>query len=454
MYVALDPIGSSSKPKKTNNKTSQTIKTTQTTPPTPQVDSLATIAEEKRKKEIQEYKKLKDDVEKVTSEISSSSDELKSTEKMLDKCITGEFANSVKSMMQNLQGQIENATNALNVIGTKAAQKVENKGEPCTYNKQQPNSMPYNNRKGETTFSCNTDELRKVLPQLQEFNNKIGKATTFISNLPKLEGCEDIANVSKALDPIIKIASNAYNLIEGMIERAEQAEKETERIIEQLGREKSGDVTGKTNITGTITATAKKLFEGINKGLGEGINNTIESINKVAEKIKTEGVSIWKDGIEYTFKSNKVNVNGRNYTYHMLEPKNPDPNIPTLFCLDGDGQSLLAGVSGEYMEGIANGEKSFWEQTHLPLAAINQSGLDKPNIRTVYLPNPSDSIKACAMSTGVFYEIVEAIVEQNDNKIDINNMSILGHSARRKSCCTVCEWYGNRRNRTKTRSGT
>lgn len=203
------------------------------------------IDEENRRKKVQEYKKLIDDVTKVTSKISEFSDELISIEKMLNKCITGEFANSIKNIIQSAQEENEKVMNDLNVIGTKAAQKVEREGEPCTYNKKQSNSKLLYKPNRKTTFSCNTDVLKQVLPRLQNLKKGLESTVSSASKLPKLEGCEDVTNIPNQLNGIIKSAIIApYIAIENMIERAEQAEAETERMAEQIGRENIDAITG------------------------------------------------------------------------------------------------------------------------------------------------------------------------------------------------------------------
>ncbi|MBO5413145.1 MAG: hypothetical protein J6A29_02395 [Clostridia bacterium] len=258
----------------------------------------AAIAEENRRKKIQEYKKLMNDVAKATSKISKCIDELVSIETTLDKCITGELANSIKNMMQNMQGQTEKVMNDLNVIGTKAAQKVENEGEPCTYDKQQPNSNPSYNGKGKTTFSCNTDLLRKQLSNLQAFNRNVEKTTPSIVQLSRLEGCEDVTNIPNQLNIISKLASNAYKAIASMIERAEQAEAETKRMAEQLVSKNMAALNGaarsqvrmnktvRTNRSQVRMNKTASTKDSLMKKFSEAITYTIEEVENLTGNIK------------------------------------------------------------------------------------------------------------------------------------------------------------------------
>ena len=180
------------------------------------------------------------------------------------------------------------------------------------------------------------------------------------------------------------------------------------------------------------------------------IANAIMSLDLLGKgfEIKNTGskFELWKDGVEYDIKIGSIpGYNGDiKYKFFILDPKGADKNIPTAFFLDGDGPSAaselkddaavvstITSLSGAYENYGEYGDRGGYNK--IPLTGINYGGLQKPNVRFIYMPN--NGTRWHSTGTSEFDKIVDYIVENYD--IDQNNMTLIGHSARRVSCSKI-----------------
>lgn len=133
---------------------------------------------------------------------------------------------------------------------------------------------------------------------------------------------------------------------------------------------------------------------------------------------------LWKAHVQYNYSSGSAG----SYRYFMLEPENADPNIPTVFLIDGDGPSGLVECNNNYIDSLMRSNSvSDYAARSSPLIAIAKGGLEYSNVRYIYILQ-SDYSKLCARSTNTFDNIVGDILSTNP-QIDVDNMSIMGHSA-------------------------
>lgn len=235
-------------------------------------------------------------------------------------------------------------------------------------------------------------DLSKILINLQEAESILsGIDTSGLSIDLQIGSIISIIKGSKD-----KVESAAISCINALVDDLNQSESESIKAINELF--------GDANDTDVSKAeTANRLYQ------------------------------LWKANIQYNY---SYGVAG-SYRYYMIEPEDADPNIPTLFCFDGAGLSHLAGYSETGMEELITGNtQNHYDQLFSPLAAITQGGLDYPNMRIIYIPNPSESTLACGMSTNAFDRMLETILAENP-QIDTSNMSIAGHSAGGKTAVQI-----------------
>ncbi|MBO5413704.1 MAG: hypothetical protein J6A29_05415 [Clostridia bacterium] len=233
------------------------------------------------------------------------------------------------------------------------------------------------------------------------------------------------SNINENINTVMQIKFKIMTILSDYI----RAENKSKQLIDE--------------IYDGITSLFGKLIDIGRSFLPTDLNsNTTEIKNKF---------NLWKEGIKYTVTKGVVEGNdGKIYTgrygYFIIEPENPDSNIPTVFCFDGDAESKFAGSGANYIEGlITDSEGNDAMQKTLPFGCLAKEGLAKPNIRFIYIPNQTFSSRMNALEPNRFYMLVDGIISDYNNdpnretKIDVDNLNIMGHSARWKGRSTICK---------------
>ena len=264
----------------------------------------------------------------------------------------------------------------------------------------------------------NEDKIADALSKLGTLGEKLSSAKDVLNGidtscieLPALNISTVCSNIQSDIDSINAVIREIMQIIAGM----NIAENNNLDIIKGI---LLGAIKGVKYIADNATTLSFMLQNDISS---QGIN----------AKFTGNGVELWKENVKYTVKFEKVYVEGNGYfRCFIMEPENPEANIPTAFILDGHGPNAVQSTDNDYWVDVIGTRRD----QKIMLTAINNGGLERPNARFIYLPNNGtywDSREAIT-----FDKIVENLT-QNYN-IDVNNMSLIGHSSRRKSCCRIC----------------
>ena len=360
---------------------------------------LARIAEEARQKRIKAYQNLINGIKNVASQILSVNAELCSVQKEIEMCMTGNLVNLIKDTIETAQDGIENTINNLNSIGAKAADKIKNEGEACTYEEEHANleSAQYANN---NQFSCNTNLLRQsVLPSLQNSYRNLNGSSLDASNLPSLEGCEEVSNISTEIDNVGSFINQAYKKVEEFIENVEKKEKENVGIVERLMNyvsrlfnKKEENIEDNSNeITEVETQNESVSNTTTTPKFGTLWNFTQEYMeNIVNEPVKT---TFFDNNVNYTL-SPVENPNGINYVH--LNP-NTDTNIAIIW-LHGSGEK--------------GGSLEFYSKNNYNLAKIlNETKLTKINAHVIS-PHLAGNYYQSAWCNDISTKYVEDLINQ------------------------------------------
>ena len=87
-----------------------------------------------------------------------------------------------------------------------------------------------------SALKCDTAVLlNQVAPSLSLVCNRLTNASSIVSGLPVLEGCEAISNISSQIDKVKKAVNEIKGNVETSASYAEKMERENETIIDKLG---------------------------------------------------------------------------------------------------------------------------------------------------------------------------------------------------------------------------
>ena len=267
-------------------------------------------------------------------------------------------------------------------------------------------------------IKCAEEEVKTALSELETLIQKLSSAKDALNGidtsgleLATLNVSTVCTNIQNSINSINAITGSIIQIIAEM----NAAENDNVNIIKGI---LLGAIKGVKYIADNATTLSFMLKNDISL---QGIN----------AKFTGNGVELWKENVKYTVKFEKVYVEGNGYfRCFIMEPENPEANIPTAFILDGHGPNAVQSTDNDYWVDVIGTRRD----QKIMLTAINNGGLERPNARFVYLPNNGtywDSREAIT-----FDKIVENLT-QNYN-IDVNNMSLIGHSSRRKSSCRIC----------------
>ena len=276
----------------------------------------------------------------------------------------------------------------------------------------------------------NEDKIADALSKLGTLGEKLSSAKDVLNGidtsgieLPALNIVTVCGNIQNNIDGINTVIGDIMQIIAGM----NIAENNNLDIIKGI-------------LLGAVNG-AKYLIDNATT-LSFLLQNDISS-QGIDVKFTDKGVELWKGNIKYNVKCESVFIEGSGtFRCFVMEPENPEANIPTAFILDGHGASAVSNVatdnvikSIESIEGAASifGAGGFGYK-QLMLTAINNCGLEKPNARFIYMPNNGPYWDSRTKST--FDAVVKKLVSSYN--IDTSNMTLIGHSSRRKSCCRIC----------------
>ena len=276
----------------------------------------------------------------------------------------------------------------------------------------------------------NEDKIADALSKLGTLGEKLSSAKDVLNGidtsgieLPALNIATVCGNIQNDIDGINAVIGEIMQIIAGM----NIAENNNLDIIKGI---LLGAVNGAKYLIDNAT-TLSFLLQ----------NDT--SSQEIDAKFTSNGVELWKGNIKYNVKFESVFIEGSGtFRCFVMEPENPDDNIPTAFLLDGHGASAVSGISADNViksiESIGGAASVFGPAgdgyQQLMLTAINNCGLEKPNARFIYMPNNGPFWDARKADT--FDAIVKKLA--NSYNIDTSNMTLIGHSSRRKSCCRIC----------------
>lgn len=279
-------------------------------------------------------------------------------------------------------------------------------------------------------IKCAEEEVKTALSELEALSQKLSSVKDVLNGIDT-SGLELLTLNLSTVCSNIQNSINSINAITGSIIQ----------IIAEMNAAENNNV---NIIKGILLGAIKgvKCLADNATTLGFMSQNDISS-QGIDAKFTSNGVELWKGNIKYNVKFESVFIEGSGtFRCFVMEPENPDDNIPTAFLLDGHGASAVSGVSSdnviESIKSIEGASKVFGPAgdgyQQLMLTAINNCGLEKPNARFIYMPNNGPFWDARTKDT--FDAIVKKLA--NSYNIDTSNMTLIGHSSRRKSCCTIC----------------
>ena len=268
-------------------------------------------------------------------------------------------------------------------------------------------------------IKCVEEEVRVALSKLEVLSKKMSSAKDALNGidtsgieLPTLNISTVCSNIQSDINSINTVIRSIMQIIAEM----NAAENDNVNIIKGL---LLGAINGIKYLADNA-ATISFMFQ-----------NDISS-QGIDAKFTGNGVELWKGNIKYDVKFEKIEgVIGGPFRCFILEPENPEANIPTAFILDGDGKNAVQADDNDYWVNVIKTRTV----KEIMLTAINNGGLEKPNARFIYLPN--NGTWWSKRKTTTFDEIVGKLTERYN--IDVSNMSLIGHSGRWKSICTNCK---------------
>lgn len=279
-------------------------------------------------------------------------------------------------------------------------------------------------------IKCDEDEITDVLSKLGALNEKLSSAKGVLSEINTSDLDLPALNVSTVCNNI----QNNINSINAVIGSIMQ-------IIAEMNIAENNNLDIIKGILLGAVNGAKYLIDNATT-LSFLLQNDISS-QGIDVKFTDNGVELWKGNIKYNVKCESVFIEGSGtFRCFVMEPENPEANIPTAFILDGHGASAVSNVATDNViksiESIGGAASVFGSAgdgyQQLMLTAINNCELEKPNARFIYMPNNGPYWDG--RTTDTFDAIIKKLT--NSYNIDTSNMTLIGHSSRRKSCCTIC----------------
>ena len=338
----------------------------------------ANIAEEMRQERIKEYKNLINEIKQVTSKILNANEELKFVQETIEMYIAGKSADIIENIVETAQEGIVKIVDNLNSIGRKAANKIKNEGETCTYEEASPDIKSINNSKTKTIFSCDTNLMRqKVLAPLKSTYNRLDDTFSNTSRFQKLEGCEDVNNVSFEIDDIKDVVNKAYKSVEEFIRNVEEKEKENISIINGLFN-RFGKI---FNENGEKVDYTKKNIEMKNSFYFNSLlNKHLQNKTDTNLNEKNETSNLFDENITYNVTYNKLKGNLKGYSL----------SIPSTIDSENKPKNMIIDLHGK---GGATWTEEYFKENSNIQSAISNSALKKPNaiILSPQLRNNSDT---------------------------------------------------------------